>query len=189
MARAGIPIRAASANRSSTRAAPSSIEYSVWTWRCTKLSGTPSPVSAGPSRSSAATGRPSTACGYIFHRVWTELHPCKSGASVARIGRPINEDPRAGALPKSLRHKGSGENTQVRDLRGSGPAPQPRQHLLEVSGQRLLDPDLAPADLVRQGQPPGVQERPPEAEAGRKARVGAVGQVSGHRVAGVGEVD
>src|SRR5215211_600960 len=39
MARAGIPMRAASANRSSTRAAPSSIEYSVCTWRCAKLPG------------------------------------------------------------------------------------------------------------------------------------------------------
>src|SRR5438067_687247 len=45
MARAGMPIRAASANRSFTRAAPSSIEYSVWTCRWVKLSGTSPPVS------------------------------------------------------------------------------------------------------------------------------------------------
>src|SRR6266487_3540669 len=45
MARAGMPIRAASANRSFTRAAPSSIEYSVWTCRWVKLSGTSPPRS------------------------------------------------------------------------------------------------------------------------------------------------
>jgi len=38
VASAGICWRAASANRSSMRAAPSSIEYSVWTCRCTNES-------------------------------------------------------------------------------------------------------------------------------------------------------
>ena len=38
VATAGMPIREASANRSSIRAAPSSIEYSVCTCRCTKES-------------------------------------------------------------------------------------------------------------------------------------------------------
>ena len=38
IASAGISWRAASANRSLRRAAPSSIEYSVWTCRCTNES-------------------------------------------------------------------------------------------------------------------------------------------------------
>ncbi len=38
IASAGMPIRAVSANRSVSRAAPSSIEYSVWTCRCTNES-------------------------------------------------------------------------------------------------------------------------------------------------------
>ena len=38
IASAGIPIRAASVNRSFSRAAPSSMEYSVCTCRCTKES-------------------------------------------------------------------------------------------------------------------------------------------------------
>ena len=38
--RLGELVAAAAATRSSTRAAPSSIEYSVWTWRCVNESPT-----------------------------------------------------------------------------------------------------------------------------------------------------
>src|SRR2546423_6112026 len=40
MATAGWPSAAAAFTTSSIRAAPSSIEYSVWRWQCTKLGGT-----------------------------------------------------------------------------------------------------------------------------------------------------
>src|SRR3954470_19235161 len=44
IAAAGMPRRLASPSSSLTRAAPSSIEYSVCTWRCTNESDTPSPL-------------------------------------------------------------------------------------------------------------------------------------------------
>src|SRR5437764_77567 len=44
-----MPIRAVSLNRSSSRAAPSSIEYSVCTCRCTKESDSPVTVTAVPT--------------------------------------------------------------------------------------------------------------------------------------------
>src|SRR5690242_14831692 len=50
MARAGMPSRAVSAISGVTRAAPSSIEYSVWTCRCTKESATSTPSLPGPNR-------------------------------------------------------------------------------------------------------------------------------------------
>jgi hypothetical protein len=53
---AGIPISAGRVERSSIRAAPSSMEYSVWTCRCTKFS------EAGMGWTSPAIlGRPPTA--------------------------------------------------------------------------------------------------------------------------------
>ena len=45
MPMAGCPSAAAAATTSATRAAPSSIEYSVCTWRWVKLSATPAPPS------------------------------------------------------------------------------------------------------------------------------------------------
>ena len=50
---AGWPSAAAAATTSPTRAAPSSIEYSVWTWRWVKRI-----AHAGPPRASAARPQP-----------------------------------------------------------------------------------------------------------------------------------
>ena len=51
---AGCPSAAAAATSSSTREAPSSIEYSVWTWRCVNES----PTTAAPFRGRTVSWRP-----------------------------------------------------------------------------------------------------------------------------------
>src|SRR5215217_6695607 len=99
MARAGMPMRAASANRSSTRAAPSSIEYSVCTWRCAKLPGM------------TAVALPTDVCRMLLDRSFPHLvdkpHGCNSGTERTPRQpprqRPSNVRNRCGAMVSERR--------------------------------------------------------------------------------------
>ena len=151
--RAGWPSCAAAATTSPMRAAPSSIEYSVWTWRCVKLSAT------APASSPSSTGRPQ-----VHPQAVDELHGCH--LTVAEPWRPASD----GAPASSARPRGRG--TPRGTYRG-GPglgagrsAGRHRRadlasHLLELLAgrhllreQRGLDPveeALEPPDQLRLG--------------------------------------
>src|SRR5215217_5179869 len=104
MARAGMPMRAASANRSSTRAAPSSIEYSVYTWRCAKLPGMTAVALLPKGAENRWTG--------VSHRLWTKYTDVIPARSV-HPGRPGGNDPRMSEIVAPQRF---GANGQVSDL-------------------------------------------------------------------------
>ena len=76
---AGWPSAAAAATTSSTRAAPSSIEYSVWTWRWVKLSPTGGLLGAAGRCSTVDPQR-------FFHRLW--MNHTAVISTVAGRGRP-----------------------------------------------------------------------------------------------------
>ena len=96
MPMAGCPSAAAAATTSSTRAAPSSIEYSVWTWRWVKLSPTGGLLGAPAGvPQSIHSGRPPAV---------DESHGCdfdgsRSRPALTRAPRPVGGFPRCPGGP------------------------------------------------------------------------------------------
>src|SRR4051812_26248445 len=85
IATAGMPRRWASTNRSLSRAAPSSIEYSVCTWRCTNESDTQGPLlsrgRSGPREPSPDPPRAALVTPVLFGE-WLDHH---SGGAHPRL--------------------------------------------------------------------------------------------------------
>src|SRR5919204_3113034 len=175
MASAGICIRAASANSSSTRAAPSSIEYSVWTCRWTKLGSGIGGCCSLPSNvpSTGGVREFPTGCGQNDTGVILAGEPT-AAAGAGQTSAPV----RTACAPR--RAAGTGWSA-------AGWA-EPVEHRLEVVGERLGQLDRAAVAGVAEAEPEGVQEGPPEPQAGGERGVGAVAPVARQRVAQVGEV-
>src|SRR5215218_4107527 len=134
MARAGMPMRAASANRSSTRAAPSSIEYSVCTWRCAKL----------PGMTAVALLPLPTAWTRVSHSPVDKIHGCNSGSEPtprqAPRQRPSGVRNRCGT---TVSEGTASSGACGRRVVGGRPGPgrgQPGHALAGVPGEAALDP-------------------------------------------------
>src|SRR5215217_1143379 len=136
MARAGMPMRAASANRSSTRAAPSSIEYSVCTWRCAKL----------PGMTAVALLPLPTAWTRVSHSPVDKIHGCNSGSEPtprqAPRQRPSSVRNRCGTTVSEGTASSGACGRRVLDGRpGPGPGGGQAGHALAgVPGEAALDP-------------------------------------------------
>src|ERR1700733_664445 len=149
MAMACMSIREHSLNRSFSRAAPSSIEYSVWTCRCTK-----------ESRLAAMKHRLLQACRHALPtgRVGTGCDGLDRGgcpAIIAGFG-PLRVPDAPAAWPPGLRL-----------------SRQHVQRVLEIG--RIAAGELDPPSVLRMSEPElyGVQPLPGQAQPGREHRVGA----------------
>src|SRR3954470_10761845 len=155
-----MPIRAASLKRSPMRAAPSSMEYSVCTWRCTKFWSFLGAASVDIVDESKPRRRHSCACRY--------------GVSWGPPGRWPADAPRGPTayVLGPLRVVGRVFSEGRDDVEGP----------LQVLRVGTLEVDVVARPGVFEAQPDGVQPLALQLQARGQLRVGAVGEVATARV-------
>src|SRR5579875_394308 len=203
MATCVMPLALTSWNSSFSRAAPSSIEYSVWTCRWANGGMAPSSFDAAAD----AVMNPTASSGTLraARAVCPAARSCNENRGKAADALAADtEPPLAAHLPPPRRGHRASPVIHTLSVRGeagagarrasSGPpglsafGAEDIQGVPQVVRVRAAERDLAAGDGMREGQPHRVQPLPGQPQVRREHGVGAVEQVAAARVAQRGHV-
>src|SRR5215813_7628055 len=172
MATAVMPVCSHRANMSLSRAAPSSMEYSVWTCRCTNEPSPPDPaaVTSNLLRAGASTGRGSTGAGGSGWRRPAGARSAREPRPIAGAPARLNEPTQREALRATRRAgRAPGGSTP-----GSALGAEDVQGVGEVGWIVAGEHEGAAVHGVGESQADRVQPLPGQAQVRREHGVGPV---------------